>query len=34
MLIAKKCKDIEDGEYEDIKIAFTTNNHQSEYTYE
>ena len=34
MLIAKKCKDIEDGEYEDIKIAFPTNNHQSEYTYE
>ena len=34
MLIAKKCKDIEDGGYEDIKIAFPTNNHQSEYTYE
>ena len=34
MLIAKKCQDIEDGEYEDIKIAFPTNNHQSEYTYE
>ena len=34
ILIAKKCQDIEDGEYEDIKIAFPTNNHQSEYTYE
>ena len=34
MLIAKKCQGIEDGEYEEIKIAFPTNNHQSEYTYE
>ena len=34
MLIAKKCQGIEDGEYEDIKIAFPTSNHQSEYTYE
>ena len=34
LLIAKKCQGIEDGEYEDIKIAFPTNNHQSEYTYE
>ena len=34
MLIAKKCKGIGDGEYEEIKIAFPTNNHQSEYTYE
>ena len=34
MLIAKKCQGIEEGEYEEIKIAFPTNNHQSEYTYE
>ena len=34
MLIAKKCHGIGDGEYEEIKIAFPTNNHQSEYTYE
>ena len=34
MLIAKKCQGIGDGEYEEIKIAFPTNNHQSEYTYE
>ena len=34
MLIAKKCNGIGDGEYEEIKIAFPTNNHQSEYTYE
>jgi len=33
-LIAKKCKNIENGNYEEIKIAFPTNNHQSEYTYE
>ena len=34
MLIAKKCQNIEDEGYEEIKIAFPTNNHQSEYTYE
>ena len=34
MLIAKKCQGIGEGEYEEIKIAFPTNNHQSEYTYE
>ena len=34
MLIAKKCQGIDEGEYEEIKIAFPTNNHQSEYTYE
>ena len=34
MLIAKKCQNIGEGEYEEIKIAFPTNNHQSEYSYE
>ena len=33
-LISKKCENIEDGEYEDIKIAFPTSNHQNEYSYE
>ena len=33
-LISKKCENIEDNEYENIKINFPPGNHQSEYTYE
>jgi len=33
-LISKKCENIEDDEYENIKINFPPGNHQSEYTYE
>ena len=33
-LISKKCENIEDDEYENIKINFPPGNHQTEYTYE
>jgi len=33
-LISKKCENLGDDEYENIKIVFPPGNHQSEYTYE